>query len=153
MKEALFCLCAILLAGCGGRSNTDGSQPPSLVGDPLTREAEATCAAYTKAVRAGRETPRDEIPPACWTDGLRQLKPLKVYTHRVNVVVVQRITQRTEEGKYVYIPISSYLPQSGDDGFVFSPNPMSGNRYTLGSGVFDFQRTRGEARPSQPGGP
>ena len=72
----------------------------------------------------------------------KSLHPVKVYTHRVNIVVVQRMRGETEEGKYIYIMISSYLPQSGDDGFVFSPNPRSGNTYSLGDGVFDFKRTR-----------
>jgi len=48
----------------------------------------------------------------------------------------------TEEGKYINIPVSSYFPHTGEDGFVFSPNPRSGDTYTLGSGVFDFKRTR-----------
>jgi hypothetical protein len=60
------------------------------------------------------------------------------------VVVVQRIRDAVEEGKYICIPISSDLPQPGDDGFEFTPNPLNGNRYTLGDGVFDFRRTIGK---------
>ena len=80
--------------------------------------------------------------PTYWADGIKALNPIKVYTHRINLVVVQRIGDGIEEGKYIYIPISSYLPKTGDDGFTFSPEPMNGNIYTLGNGVFDFKRTR-----------
>ncbi len=81
------------------------------------------------------------IAPVCWTDPIKALNPIRVYTHRVNVVVVQRVHEGIEEGKYIYIPISSYLPQSGDDGFEFTPDPRRGNTYTWGDGVFDFKRT------------
>lgn len=81
------------------------------------------------------------IPPQCWAASIKALQPIKVYTHRVNVVVVQRAHDGVEEGKYIYIPISSYLPQNGVDGFEFTPNPQQGNMYYTGDGVFDFKRT------------
>jgi len=34
------------------------------------------------------------------------------------IVVVLNASEHREEGLYIYIPISSYLPQSGPDGFV-----------------------------------
>ena len=52
------------------------------------------------------------IAPECWTDPIKALHPIRVYTHRVNVVVVQRVHEGIEEGKYIYISISSYLPRS-----------------------------------------
>jgi hypothetical protein len=63
---------------------------------------------------------------------------------RVNIVVVQKIAGDVEEGKYIYIPVSSYLPQPGDDGFEFKPNPKIGETYILGNGIFDYTRTRGK---------
>ena len=144
MKQVCFCwLCVILLAGCAGQSHTGDLQSPPLFGDEITGDAQVTQTAYLKAINAGTEKSSTEIPAAYWANGIKQLNPIKVYTHRINIVVVQRVTDRTEEGKYIYIPFSSYLPQSGDDGFVFSPNPGSGNTYTLGNGVFDFKRTAG----------
>jgi len=134
-------ICLMLLAACGCQSNT-GSKSPSMFPDDVAGDAHATHVAYLKAVGAGIEKSSAEIPPAYWADRIRALNPIKVYTHRVNIVVVQRVSDGTEEGKYIYIPISSYLPQTGDDGFVFSPNPRSGDTYTLGDGVFDFKRTR-----------
>jgi hypothetical protein len=40
------------------------------------------------------------------------------------------------------IPVSSYLPQSGVDGFELTPNARIGNTHSLGNGVFDFKRKR-----------
>jgi hypothetical protein len=42
----------------------------------------------------------------------------------------------------VHAKLSPYRPMTKEGGFVLSPNPMSGNMYTLGDGVFDFKRTR-----------
>jgi hypothetical protein len=144
MKRASYCLCLILMIGCAGWLYRDGLPSSSIPGDHLTADAQTTHAAYTRAIIAGTEKPSDVIPPAYWSEGIKQLKPLKVYTHRANMVVVQRVTEATEEGNYIYLPISSYLPQPGDDGFVFSPNPRMGDTYSLGNGIFDFQRTRSQ---------
>ena len=142
MKHVLLAdLCLMLLAACGCQSN-EGPKSPSLFPDDITGDAQATYAAYVQAINAGTETLTTEIPSTYWADRIKALNPIKVYTHRINIVVVQRISDGTEEGKYIYIPISSYLPQTGDDGFTFSPDPKSGDIYTLGNGVFDFKRTR-----------
>jgi hypothetical protein len=152
MKIASFWFCLILMAIGADRLNGDDLPSSSMPADRVKGDAQATHAAYTRAILAGKEKPGAEIPPAYWSEGIKQLKPLKVYTHRVNIVVVQHVTESTEEGKYIYIPISSYLPHSGDDGFVFSPNPRTGDKYTLGNGIFDFKRTRPPEQISQPKG-
>ena len=108
----------------------------------VVRAAEVTYAAYGRAIRAQKEQPSTEIPERYWADGIKALKPIRVYEHRVNVVVVQRESKNLEEGKYIYIPVSSYLPMSGDDGFTFEPNPKTGNIYDLGTGVFNYKRTK-----------
>jgi hypothetical protein len=144
MKHVLLAgLSLMLLAACGCQSN-ESPQSPSLFPDDITGDAQATYAAYVQAFNAGTETLTTEIPSTYWADRIRALDPVKVYTHRISIVVVQRISDGTEEGRYIYLPISSYLPQTGDDGFTFSPDPKSGDIYTLGNGVFDFKRTRSE---------
>ena len=142
MKKLLLAgLCLALLAGCGCRSNEE-PESSLLLPEDLVEAAEATYVARLRAVKGGTPDATDEIYPAYWADGIKALNPIKVYKHRVNIVVVQRINDGVEEGKYIYIPISSYLPMTGDDGFVFSPEPLSGNKYTLwNKGVFDFKRT------------
>ena len=126
----------VLCCASGCRSTPEPTAP--LYPDELVRDATETYAAY---VNAGTEESGADIPPAYWAEGIRSLQPLKVYTHRVNIVVVQRLIDGIEEGMYIYIPISSYLPEPGDDGFEFTPNPKTGNTYTLGNGIFEFKRT------------
>ena len=131
---------AILSLGCSYRSNSQvGTQ--SLFPDDVTGDAEKTYAAYVRAVNAGTEKRDTDIPPAYWAERIKALHPLKVYTHRVNIVVVQKTSRNVEEGKYIHIGVSSYLPDTGDDGFVFTPNPRTGDKYNLGNGIFYFKRT------------
>ncbi len=148
MKLVLLAgLCLVMLAACGCQPS-ETPESPSLFSDDLAGDAYATYAAHHRAIKAGTETLVTEtpstyrIPSTYWADRIKALNPIKVYTHRINLVVVQRISDGIEEGKYIYIPISSYLPKTGDDGFLFSPEPLNGNTYRLGNGVFDFKRTR-----------
>jgi hypothetical protein len=132
---ALLCV----LDGC---STNQPSREPKAPSSEATLSANSLVDAAWLTYRNARAAPdMGEIPPECWADAVKALHPIKVYTHRVNIVVVQRIHDGIEEGKYIYIPISSYLPLTGDDGFEFIPNPLRGNKYTLGDGVFDFKRT------------
>ena len=94
---------------------------------------------YDKAARAGREKKVGdgvEIPARYWSDALKALHPVRVYVHRLNVVVVQQVENNTEQGKYITNPISSYAPRTGADGFTFTPDRVTG--------VLDFTRTRGK---------
>ncbi|MDH4239908.1 MAG: hypothetical protein OEW48_10120 [Phycisphaerae bacterium] len=142
MKHVLLAgLCLMLLVACGCQSN-EVAESPSLSPEQLVEAAEATYVARLRATRGGTPDPTNEYYPVYWADGIKALNPIKVYKHMNNIVVVQRITDGTEQGKYICLPISSYMPMTGDDGFVFSPEPLSGNKYTLwNNGVFDFKRT------------
>ena len=106
---------------------------------------EAAYETYTRHVRArrgsGGEKRNPKIYRECWAEGIKQLKPIRVYKHKNNIVVVQKVRDNVEEGKYIHIPISSHLPMDGIDGFTLHPNPRKGNRYHLGDGIFDYQRT------------
>ena len=117
-------------------------QSTTLFTDDLMGDAYRTYSAHARAISEGTGKHSNEIPPTYWAVRIRALNPVKVYMHRVNIVVVQHFSNGTEEGKYIYIPISSYLPQTGDDDFVFTPNPRSIDTHTLGKGVYDFKRTR-----------
>ena len=70
-----------------------------------------------------------EIRSQYWTEPIKALRPVRVYMHHYNLVLVQKMSGEVEEGKYISSPISSYLPKSGDDGFILSPNPKHGNMY------------------------
>ena len=116
------------------------ADPGSTFHKGLQRAAWRTLSAYDAALLAHRERNRTEVPPAYWDQGVQQLQPAKVYTHRGNLVVVQSVTDGTEHGKYVDLPVSSFHPVSAwfshkhaVDGFVFRP--------ACGTGVFDYTRT------------
>jgi len=142
MKRILLTgLCLMLPAAYGCRSN-EVPESGLLSADDLVEAAHATYVTRLRALKGGTPDLTDEIDSAYWADGIKALNPIKVYLHRINIVVVQRISDGIEEGKYIFIPISSYLPMTGDDGFVFSPDPMGGKTYSLGNRVFDFKRTR-----------
>lgn len=120
--------CLFVIAGCGAKSAVRG---PGFSPD-TAGAAYKTYVQYVRAVHAGKEKVSDDIPEQCWADGIKALKPVKVYLHRVNIVAVQRVSSETEQGKYIYIPVSSYIPQSGDDGFTFTEHKDD---------VYDYRRS------------
>ena len=126
----LVCLfgCLFVVFGC---QKKPGSGDADSFPDNLAASALQTHIQYIKAVNSGAQEPSDEISEQYWSDEIKMLKPIKVYIHRVNIVVVQKESANREEGTYIYIPISSYLPQSGDDGFTFTE---------IGNSVYDFKR-------------
>ena len=135
---AFFTASLVFLAACS--TNTLKQNPTPFDPDSLNVAALETYDAYIRALTltAGKE--KLEIPALYWTDRIRELKPIKVYRHRANIVVVQQISGNIETGKYIVLTLSSYLPHSGDDGFLFDPNPLREGVYHLGNGVFEFHR-------------
>jgi len=126
----LICLfgCLFVLFGCQKKSGAGDADP---LPDNLAVSALQTHIQYIKAVNSGAQEPSDDISKEYWTDEIKRLKPIRVYRHRGNIVVVQRASANREEGKYISIMISSYAPQSGDDGFAFTE---------IGNSVYDFKR-------------
>jgi len=114
LVAAAFCLVS-LFTGCNAKP---GRANPSA--QTLTAAAQDTYVRFLKTREGDAISSGREIPASCWADEILALRPLRVYLHRVNVVVVQKAAGGVEQGKYIYIPISSYLPQSGDDGFTFT---------------------------------
>ena len=109
--------------------------------EQLVLAAEATYSAYIRSFTAGQSLGSEDIPRECWAKEIVALHPVRVYSHRVNLVVVQKASGGVEEGQYIYIPISSYLPRNGEDGFTYQPNPMKDGVYQLGTGVFNYTRS------------
>jgi hypothetical protein len=122
------------LSGCQKKSGVEKTAP-------LADAAHETYARYVRAINAGEQIATPDIPRQYWAESIKELKPIKVYTHRVNIVVAQKVRDNVEEGKYINTPVSSYLPMDGIDGFTFQPNPLKDNQYNLGDGIFDYQRT------------
>lgn len=63
---------------------------------------------------------QNEKGAAKWVAPLHELKPIRAYTDRVNLVVVLREDSETEEGLYVMLPISSHIPVDSDS-WLFTP--------------------------------
>jgi hypothetical protein len=123
--------CLFVIPGC---QKKPGGGDAGIIPDNLAIAALQTHIQYIKAFNSGEQEPTDEIPEKYWTDEIKKLNPIRVYRHRGNIVVVQKASANREEGKYISIMISSYAPQSGDDGFTFTD---------IGNSVYDFKRTIG----------
>ena len=123
-----FFVCLFFAFGC---QKKPGSEDAGIIPDNLATAALQTHIQYIKAVNAGAQKPSDEISEQYWSDEIKRLNPIKVYRHRSNIVVVQRASANRQEGLYISIMISSYAPQSGDDGFTFTE---------IGNSVYDFKR-------------
>jgi len=137
----LLVLNLFLMFGLSACQSKSGVEKTALSTSTLAGAANETFSSHVRAINAGKEILSTEIPEQYWAQAIKGLNPIKVYKHRVNIVVVQKIRDNVEEGKYIYIHISSYLPMDGDDGFTYKPNPLKGNQYNLGDGVFDYKRT------------
>lgn len=65
-----------------------------------------------------------EIPPELWDDYIRKLKPIRVYHHVCDLVIVLNESTDLEAGLYVAFDVSSYAVRCGkgflDDGFSFA---------------------------------
>lgn len=117
LSYLIVVIAAVLTTVVAGCHHT----PPAPAFDQLSESAWRMHAAFMRENTAEGGRDGAAIPSRYWTDPIRALQPIKVYTHRVNVVVVQKISKGVESGIYIYIPISSYLPTDGDDGFTFTP--------------------------------
>jgi uncharacterized protein YdcH (DUF465 family) len=86
--------------------------------------------------RAEKSLDLENIPAELWGSAIQQLKPVRVYTAHNNVAVVVKEANGTEEGVYIYGPVSSYRIYNsggeGRDGFLFTP---------IGDNVWLYKRT------------
>lgn len=127
------CVCLVWLFTVGGCKSQTTDPSNELAPDALGAAALRTHTCWVRMHREGKTPSSDDIPRSCWAGPIEALHPLKVYVHRANVVVVQKESGNVEEGKYINTVISSYLPQSGDDGFVFTNQEGS---------AYDFRRIK-----------
>ena len=67
---------------------------------------------HAMAMHDGAVRRDGEIPPLYWSDSIKSLNPIKVYWDNCNTVIVQKITDGVEYGKYISPPYSSYGAQS-----------------------------------------
>jgi hypothetical protein len=78
-----------------------------------------------------------EIPSQYWTDAIKELQPVKIYDHLLNVAIVLNIKDGVEEGIYIHNVISSYALFQGvvDPGGFESMQPEAGS-------LINFRRRR-----------
>src|SRR5512136_2938201 len=76
-----------------GLSQAESSQERNIGGiEAAALESDTRCPGLLAAL--GKGLPQEigkgehEIPPICWSDAIKQLKPVKVYDHRLNVAIV-----------------------------------------------------------------
>jgi hypothetical protein len=139
-RPLLGALMIALIASCALNAAEDHWKSPSP--EEIVKGANETYMSFIKATNAKGPLASAEISKEYWSAEIRAHKPLKVYTHMVNLVVVQKSADRKEEGLYIYIQVSSYLPMDGVDGFKLTPKPNQGRIYTLGDGIFRYERKR-----------
>jgi hypothetical protein len=89
--------------------------------------------AYVKA-NFGATKPEDGFPPRYWKAPIKALKPIKVYDDQGNIVIVQKITNGVESGKYFISMESSHLLQFVHD-FILTPI-----RETPRGSLYDFRK-------------
>ena len=134
--SAVLLVLVVVAGGC-----QRPTQPASFSSSALQVDALKTCmdSRQTGQVAAG-----DDIPAVWWAERIKALRPIKVYSHRSNIVVVQKLTGAREEGLYINIPISSYVPEAHVDGFEFVPDAASAKAYgyTDGHAVWHYTRNR-----------
>ena len=135
--HVIVCLGMLGLPPCKTKSSNNND---ALRSNKLDAAAREMFMRHGAAFSHGRIAEYNIIREEYWAPVIRELKPMKVYKHRGNIVVVQRIVNNREEGKYIW-PGSSYLPENGVDGYFIMPNPQKGNLYDTGDGVFDYHKS------------
>jgi hypothetical protein len=78
-------------------------------------EREAIVAAANNAYKLHVKGPRKNVAPDGidkdhWGDAIARLKPVRVRNDNVNIAIVLAEKDGVEEGLYVSLPISSYIP-------------------------------------------
>jgi hypothetical protein len=106
---------AAILAACSPKQGGD-----VVVDSKAIRDAAGSSTAHWKD---GNMVTED------WPEAIRALRPVRVYSDRVNVVIALSRERGFEHGLYVYVPTSSYLPRDGD-GWRFEPVGEDVWRYT-----------------------
>ncbi len=134
---AVLLVLAVVAGGC-----QRPTQPVSFYSSALQVDALKTCLAVGKN---GDVRFKEDIPSVYWAERIKALRPLNVYSHRSNIVVVQKLTGAREEGLYINLPISSYVPEAHVDGFEFVPDAASAKAYGYTDGHDVWHYTRNSA--------
>ena len=80
-----------------------------------------------------------EVPSSQWSAAIRSLKPIKVYWDVGNLVVVQRVGNGVESGKYIIEPTSSH---AGHSGSFIRFTPVAAEGFSPLTTVYDYERSQ-----------
>jgi hypothetical protein len=132
---------AVAAIGCAPVPKVGSSRTPAPDSAPATVGADAGVDPLwsdgLETLGAHREG--DTIPDSEWAPAVRELNPLRVYVHGVDIVIVLEDSPTQEAGKYIVSGLSSKTLQQGDGGFTFSPDPEA-QRAARRAEVYDFTR-------------
>jgi hypothetical protein len=74
-----------------------------------------------------------------YRSSIRGLHPIRVYDDHGNTVVVQKMVDGIESGKYIVPLVSSYIPFGGEGGFILTPG-TGGINPDLEAEVYDYRK-------------
>ena len=132
MKTTLAMFVFVLLAGCSSLSDPPKDLVPRIGADVLARDAFSMHTNFVATYNA-KGIPADynaRIPPEEWVGAIKDLTPVYIYYTGVgiNMAIVLKLDQDTEEGIYIVPNYSSGLAadQNGVSGFSLSSEPFQG---------------------------
>jgi len=121
-KHLVVLFGALVFCACSGPSCRDRERVSKVAPEELVKKAGpdrlVVDATWTlrRLVKAKGPAP-EVVPPEIWGNSIRELKPIRVYRHGFNVVVVLKESDAVEEGIFIPAMQSSYIPTDGRDGF------------------------------------
>ncbi|EEF63220.1 hypothetical protein Cflav_PD5855 [Pedosphaera parvula Ellin514] len=135
MREIIaILLCVLALTGCASSHNSESQQQAQTVRLLELQRQELIKEVNEMTMQRNLVKLKDgNILPGCWPEAVRKLKPVAVYHHMANVVIVLRKDGPSEEGYYVVPGISSWFPFQETDasmpGWSWKPvgDPFSGH--------------------------
>ena len=116
---AATCFCAI--AGC--QSGRPTSNQPT----------------YSELPPKAPKLAPNEVPSSKWSVAIQALKPLKVYVDVGNLVVVQKVANGIESGKYIIEPWSS---RAGHSGAFIKFTPVVVDGFSPLTEIYDYERSQ-----------
>jgi len=130
MKHIFLVLAAlsIALSGCSKKTSVNADVSANA---NVSANAEVIRDAISGNLQGWRD---GSLPEAYWPEAIKTLKPIRIYSDRVNRVIVLSQKNGFESGYYVYIPISSHLPSNNQE-WSFS---------NIGENIWTYTRKIGE---------
>jgi hypothetical protein len=123
---AILMLCILCLEGCASNRHT--------VALSASQCEELWVAANMELSRPGNmDLASGEYRRAAWPKPIQRLRPIAVYSHLANVVIVLSRDAHVERGYYVILAISSFIPMKNNSEWSWK---------RIGDNVYEYVRTR-----------